>query len=121
MVKSPKPAGLYGGGGGRYRIKYSPDIDRVLCEIQGVERRLSNAATWERAERLREGKGKIANDGVHKLCSFASLEATVAPNVVRRHSTGAGKQRPPAVVALVADQQGENLDGLLLGAAATFM
>lgn len=35
-----------------------------------------------------------------KLCRFASLEARVAPNVVRRHSTGAGKQRPPAVVAL---------------------
>lgn len=71
-----------------------------MRKIQGVEPRLSNAATWECAERLREGKGKKAKDGVHKFCSFASLEARVAPNVVRRHSTGAGKQRPPAVVAL---------------------
>lgn len=57
-MKSPRPAGLYGRGGGRYKFKSSPGTDRVLCEIQGVERRLSDAATWERAERLRVGKGK---------------------------------------------------------------
>lgn len=60
---------------------------RVICKIQGVEPKLSNAAMamWECAERLREGKGKNGKDAVHKSARFPASRLEGCSNVVRRH------------------------------------
>lgn len=77
-----------------------------FCAIQilGVEPKLSNAATWECAERLRERKRERKKKQMMGCTSSAVFPASRLEKLLQMScaGTGAGKQRPPAVVALYA-------------------
>jgi hypothetical protein len=89
--------------------------------------RLSRTAGWEGAERLRKaeikGKKKKKKDVVHKsrmspLASLEPKELELTKSSCTGTGAGAGADRegtPACGCGPGADQQGENLDGLLSG------
>lgn len=71
-----------------------------------------------KAEREKREKEK---DVVHRSAACPASRLESCSNVVRRHRHRRREAAPASGCGSGADQQGENLDGLLVGAAATFM